>query len=112
MYLPSEDPDTRIECNGGPYYDSWTALLKIAYCLPYPQVGSTLVRAYSPLVMNQTSMTCGGKINPNNIITEKELPEDPTFNDIDGMPWYWLYRDKPLSSTLVLPFGFVNGGTL
>jgi hypothetical protein len=57
-------------------------------------------------------MTCGGKINPNNIINEKELPEDPTFNDIDGMPWYWLYRDKALSSTLVLPFGFVNGGTL
>jgi hypothetical protein len=57
-------------------------------------------------------MTCGGLIRPRFVITETAQGEDPTYNDIDGMPWFWYWRDKPLSSTNVLPLGFVPAGTL
>lgn len=112
VYQPIEDPDTRITCDGGPYHDSWTALLKIAKCLAFPADGTTVARLYAPILNSDLSQVCGGTIRPNFVITEKAQDEDPTYNDIDGMPWFWHWRDKPLSSTNVLPLGFIPAGTL
>ena len=107
-----EDPDARISCDGGPYFDSWTALLKIAKCLPFPADGDTIAKLYAPTINNNPNQTCGATVRPNFVITEKPEGDDPTYNDVDGMPWFWYWRDKPLSSTNVLPLGFVPAGTL
>ncbi len=110
--MPTEEPDSRISCDGGPYYDSWTALLKIAQCLAYPADAETVQRIYAPIINSDASTTCAGSIRPKFTITETAQGDDPTYNDVDGMPWFWYWRDKPLSTSNVLPLGFVPAGTI
>lgn len=80
--------------------------------MPFPANGATISKKFAPILNNDPSVTCKGFITPNNVIREIAQGDDPTYNDIDGMPWFWYYRDKPLSSTNVLPLEFIPAGTL
>ena len=68
-YVPMEEPDERVNCDTT-YDDSFTAMLKIAKCLPFPAVGSTVVRTFSPIY--NPDIACGGTLpNPNTLILEQ-----------------------------------------
>lgn len=68
-YTPIEEPNDRVDC-GTTYDDSFTAMLKIAKCLPFPATGKTIVRAYSPVI--NPDIACGGTLpNPETFILEK-----------------------------------------
>jgi len=68
-YTPIEEPDERVDCETT-YSDSFTAMLKIAKCLPFPADGNTVVRTYSPVI--NPDIACGGALpKPDTLILEK-----------------------------------------